>query len=89
MSDKYIYGGRISSVRSAAGVSGILVKTTGGGFAFRVYTEDKSSFTDYVINHGDLAVTIGSRELAAFYSCGEDHALDHSPQVFGLKKHAE
>lgn len=85
MSDKYIYAGKASEVKSAAGVSGMLIKLFGGGYAFRVY-QSNGEFTDYDLNHDDLAVTIDSDALASFYSSGENHSLDHSPGVFGLDK---
>ena len=86
MTEKYIYGKKISTVRDASGISGIIIKLMDGSIAFRVYENDKSSFTDYALNHDDLPVTIEAGSLASFYSSGEDHALDHSPEVLGLKK---
>lgn len=84
MSNKYIYGGRVSDVAPAGGVKGILIRS-GAEFSFRVYGRD-GSFTDYDIHHDDLTITIDSDELASFYSDGEHHILDHSPNVFGLKR---
>ena len=86
MTEKYIYGGKPSDVKDASGVSGVIIKLYGGGFAFRVYHDD-CSFTDYVINHDDLSVTIDKDALASFYTHGEYASLDHSPEVFGLKKY--
>jgi hypothetical protein len=83
MSKKYIYGGKASNVTPAGGVKGVLIKS-GSEFLFRVYLKD-GTFTDYKICHDDLSVTIDSDELASFYSDGEHHTLDHSPNVFGLK----
>ena len=59
MTDKYIYGGRVSEVQDASRVSGTLIKILDGtrDFAFRVYHGD-GEFTDYDLNHDDLAVTI-------------------------------
>jgi len=88
MENKYIYGGKASEVQSAAGVSGILIKLNNGRYAFRVYAKDHS-YTDYNLNHDDLPVTIAADALASFYSHGESHALDHSPEVFSLKIHEE
>ena len=85
MTDKYIYGKKASDVSCADGVSGVLIKSFGGGFVFRRYFDD-STFIDYQVNHDDLSVTIDSDALAAFYSSGEYHSLDHSPEVFGLKR---
>ncbi|VAW72366.1 hypothetical protein MNBD_GAMMA12-1752 [hydrothermal vent metagenome] len=68
-------------------VSGILIKLFGGGYAFRVYHDKKKErFTDYELRHDDLSVTIDSDALASFYSAGENHVLDHSPNVLGLKE---
>ncbi|WP_444930740.1 hypothetical protein ACJJIF_02865 [Microbulbifer sp. SSSA002] len=89
MVEQYIYSGRPSKVQDAAGVSGVIIKSFDGTFLFRVYNEDKSSHIDYRLNHDDLAVTIQADELASFYSYGEDHALDYSPKVLGLKKPVE
>ncbi len=85
MKDKYIYSGKVSEVENAAGVTGVLIKLINGGYAFRVYHENKK-FTDYEINHDDLPIKIESDALASFYSNGEKHSLDHSPEVFGLAK---
>lgn len=83
MTKKYIYGGRVCDVTPGGGVKGILIRS-GSELLFRVY-EIEGTFTDYDILHDDLSVTIDSTELASFYSCGENHSLDHSPNVFGLK----
>jgi len=85
MKDKYIYSGKALKVENAAGVSGVLIKLVNGGYAFRVYQENKK-FTDYDIRHDDLAIKIESNALASFYLDGENHSLDHSPEVFGLTK---
>jgi len=85
MKNTYIYNGKSSDVKSAAGVSGILIRLKNGRYAFRVYEKDHS-YTDYQLNHDDLPVTIDTDALASFYSQGDSHALDHSPEVFSLKK---
>ncbi len=85
MDDKYIYSGKAVEVERAAGISGVLIKDTDGGFVFRVYQED-GIFTDYDIRHDELAVTIAEDELATFYKIGDRSVLDHSPQVLGLRK---
>nr|WP_141657384.1 hypothetical protein [Thiocapsa sp. KS1] len=87
MFKKYIYGGRVSDVASAGGVQGFLIRS-GTELLFRVYRDD-GSFTDYDIYHDDLSITIDSDALASFYSDGENHILDHSPDVFGLEKAKE
>lgn len=88
MSEKYIYGGKVSEVSDASGVSGVLIKNYGGGFSFRVYTSTYE-FTDYQINHDDLPVTINRDALASFYTSDEGQVIDHSPNVFGLRKEGE
>lgn len=95
MKHKYLYGGQPAEAESAAGVKGVLIRTVNGAMAFRVYHDD-GRFTDYEIRHDDLSVTIDNDALAAFYKAcpraggdGEDHILDHSPQVLGLSKAEE
>lgn len=85
MTHKYLYGTQPAEVESAAGVSGILIRTMGGEMMFRVY-HDHERFTDYEIRHDDLSVTIDKDALAAFYAVGERAVLDHSPEVLGLRK---
>jgi hypothetical protein len=85
MVEEIIYSGKVSKVRSAAGVSGVLIKLFNGGYAFRVYDENHN-FIDYNIKHDDLSITIESDELASFYTAGDNHYLDHSPEVLGLDK---
>ncbi len=84
MTKKYIYRGKVSDVTPAGGVKGVLIRS-GTEFFFRVYRND-GAFTDYEIFHDDLSIVIDSDELASFYNEGESHILDHSPNVFGLKK---
>lgn len=82
------YGGMPVEASSAAGVSGILCRTFGGQYFFRVYGP-KETFVDYELRHDDLQVTIAPDELASFYRIGEDGILDHSPEVLGLKSDNE
>ncbi|MDR2207812.1 MAG: hypothetical protein LBE22_02410 [Azoarcus sp.] len=84
----YYYGNKVAQVTPAEGVQGMLIRLGGGGFAFRVYT-DNGEFIDYDIRHDDLSITIDKDALASFYRIGEHDILDHSPQVLGLKKAAE
>lgn len=81
---KVKYGNHVAEVSSASGVQGVLCKTFGGHYFFRVYAQDHS-FTDYELRHDDLNVTIADDALASFYKIGEDHILDHSPEVLGLE----
>jgi len=85
MTVKYTYAGKVSAVKNAEGVSGVLIKLFGGGYAFRVY-HNNGEFTDYDLRHDDLSVTIDSDALASFYSNDEHHVLDHSPKVLGLNE---
>ncbi len=85
LKDDYLYGGQPANVTSAAGVRGTIIRTFDGGYLFRVY-HDHHNFTDYVIQHDELTVTIDTDALAAFYNVGEHNILDHSPQVLGLKQ---
>ena len=73
---------------SANGVSGVLCRSAvDGHYVFRVYGADHD-FTDYLLIHDDLPVTISTDALAAFYRAGDgpipDYFLDHSPEVLGL-----
>lgn len=83
--EHFLYGGKPAEVRPAAGTKGVLIRTLGGKTMFRVY-EPGGAFTDYEIRHDDLKVTIDPDELATFYRVAERDALDHSPEVLGLKK---
>jgi hypothetical protein len=85
MNDKYLYGEVPAEIKPAAGVKGVIIRAHDGAMKFRVY-HDRERFTDYEIRHDDLSVTIDKDELAAFYKVGEEHILDHSPQVLGLRK---
>ncbi len=56
-----------------------------GGFTFRVYHQN-GEFSDYDLNHDDLAITIAADALASFYAFGECRVLDHSQWCCGWKK---
>lgn len=74
-----------TSVRNAAGISGILLLGCAGPPVFRIYSKN-GSFTDYEIRHEDLAITIAADEMAAFYeSAAGLRLLDHDPGTLGLK----
>ena len=86
LKEKYIYARRTCTVSDAAGVTGILCKTTREGrsaFFLRV-KEPMGGFTDYDLLHDDLTVTIAQDALASFYSGPGVSALEHGPQVLGL-----
>ena len=84
-STTYLYGNEPAEVKSANGVTGVLIRTLGGAMVFRIY-HDNERLTDYEIRHDDLSVTIDSDAMASFYRVGELDILDHSPEVLGLKK---
>jgi hypothetical protein len=71
-------------IKSANGVSGHLIRTMGGKYFFRVYTEKTFSFKDYELLHSDLYVTIDDED-ATLYEDGETLLLDHNPATLGVK----
>ena len=77
----------VQCLGSANGVSGVLCRSAvDGHYFFRVYDADHN-FTDYLLIHDDLPVTISKDALASFYRAGDepipDYFLDHSPEVLG------
>ena len=73
---------------SANGVSGVLCRSAvDEHYVFRVYGADHD-FTDYLLIHDDLPVTISTDAPAGFYRAGDepipDYFLDHSPEALGL-----
>ena len=66
-------------IKPAEGVEGVLIRTKGNTFMFRVYDENHE-FIDYEIMHSDLVVKIVDKD-SALYS-GEhgllSDTLDHS-----------
>jgi hypothetical protein len=85
MQRKFFYGGQLAAAESAAGIRGVLLRSSHNTFVFRVY-QTNGQFTDYDIRHGELSVTIDADELAAFYTLAEREVLDHAPEVLGLKE---
>lgn len=82
---KVRYGGHIASAKSAAGMRGVLCRSTDGEYFFRIY-RGSGRFTDYELRHSDLTVTIAEDEEATFYRVGKNAILDHSPETLGLNK---
>ena len=81
-----VQDGQDAEISSANGTRGFLCKSAvDGSFFFRVY-EANEAFTDYDLRHEDLEVTISPDAMASFYRIGEDHILDHSPEVLGLQQ---
>lgn len=80
---RFAYGGRMASVRPAAGLTGVLCGSIDGDYFLRVKT-GKRRFKDYELIHSDLTVTIGRNEEAALYQVGREAFLDHSPETLGL-----
>jgi hypothetical protein len=87
MNKQIRYGKQVARVKSADGVEGMLIRSLGGKYLFRVYQSD-GAFTDYVLRHSDLCVTIHDSD-AAFYSVDERHVLDHAPATLGLEEVSE
>ncbi len=85
MTGTYRYANSRAEEEPASGVSGALCRDSSGSYFFRVYHTDKS-FTDYVLRHDDLPVTIAQDALASFYRVQDHSVLDHSPQVLGLTR---
>ena len=79
------YGNATAEATPAGGTTGVLCRGIHGEHFFRVY-DRQGEFTDYALRHDDLTVTIAADELAAFYRIGDDHLLDHSPEVLGLEE---
>jgi hypothetical protein len=77
----------MNRVKSANGVTGILLF---GNLqpVFRVYDPDnKSKFIDYEIAHTDLQVTIKDDDATFYEHAGQDiNFLDHSPLTLGYSK---
>ena len=71
-------------IKSANGISGYLLRSAGGKYFFRVYTEEIFSFKDYELLHSDLYVTIDDED-ATLYEDGETLLLDHNPATLGVK----
>ena len=73
-------------ITSANGVTGMMLSLHDGEgtVVFRVY-DAEHNFTDYLLNHSDLRVTIQDED--AFFYQSEDPegvSLDHSPATLGL-----
>lgn len=83
MAGKSKYAGKVSTATPASGKNGVIIRSL-GTFFFRVYHADHT-FTDYEIRHDDLSLIIDQDSLAAFYTDGQRHVLDHSPEVLGLE----
>ncbi len=77
VNDLYRYNEQNVVVSPAAGATGTIICTFGGGCLFRVY-HNQEDFTDYEIRHDELPVTIEEGALPAFYECSGRNILDHS-----------
>jgi len=82
------YSKATAEATPARRTTGVLCRGPGGRYLFRIY-EPGGSFTDDDLEHDDLTVTTPPGEFAAFYRIGHDHALDHSPEVLGLRPAGE
>lgn len=72
--------------RSVRGLRGILMQESiSGPPLFRVYTsDDKSTFVDYPIFHGDMAIIIDDADAFAKYPTDEEPYLDYSNETLGI-----
>ncbi len=71
-------------IKCADGVEGLLIADMFGEIFFRVY-HSPGVFTDYKYRHSDMSVVIKDED-AYFYSDGDRHILDHSPETLGLNR---
>ena len=69
-------------VTNANGAAASLIYCADGQYRIRVYKTSKK-FIDYDINHNDLWFTIVDDD-ACFYSDGDRHWIDHSPETLGV-----
>lgn len=68
---------------SANGAHGFLLKAFDGPYFFRVYQDgSKENFSDFMVAHSDLEITIDDDD-AYFYRSGNDLWLDYSPATLG------
>lgn len=71
--------------KSADGLTGhIFPSYTGGHSTFRVYSDEDNTFTDYLICHSDLMVTICDPDAYIYETDGICATLDHSPDTLGI-----
>jgi hypothetical protein len=84
MTGRVIYGNREALETKANGVEGVLCRSLGGRYFFRVATAN-GEFTDYQLLHDDLKITISSDQLASFYTRSDANFLDHGSSVLKLK----
>ena len=65
----------------ASGTKGMLLKSFGDRFFFRIYAYDgKGTFKDYEINHHDLKITITDEDACFYGNC-----IDYSKKTLGKK----
>lgn len=84
MTGRVIYGNREALETTASGVEGILCRSLGDRYFFRV-TVANGEFTDYELLHDDLKITISPDALASFYTRDDASFLDHQSSVLNLK----
>ena len=73
-------------ITSANGVTGMILSLHDGEgtVVFRVY-DAEHNFTDYLLNHSDLRVTIQDEDAFFYQSKDPERAsLDHSPATLGI-----
>lgn len=69
-------------VTNANGTDACLIYCADGQYRIRVY-KTFEDFIDYDIKHSDLLFTINDLD-ASFYSDGDIHWIDHSPETLGV-----
>ena len=69
--------------KPAKGTKGFIIRTTDGGYMFRVYSATHE-FIDYDILHYDMEVEILDND-ATFYEEGDYNVIDHAPYYKGLE----
>ena len=74
--------GKVLKEKSAAGIRGVLIRTTPPEtYLLRVYSDD-GNFDDYRLRHSDLDITIDADFEASFYQDENgEKFLDHSPET--------
>ncbi len=75
---------KIKNFKSAKGVRGFLLDSFDGNVYFRVY-DSPGVFTDYLVKHCDLEVTIEDEDAVLYEKTNGDLSLDHSFETLGLE----
>lgn len=91
MKHNFLYGGQPAEAESAAGVKGVLISCSRRHDVSRLSRRRTFCRLSNTVRRPERHDR--QRRLAAFYKAcpraggdGEDHILDHSPEVLGLKR---